>query len=125
MASIVGMAEKKKSFGSFRKTKNGFPACSRAGAWNQAYRFQHILEVSMGTLGIWLRQPTTVAGISTFFGTVIALLLKQMSLAEAAPLLAGGAMSIILPDNSTAKQQAEELAKDVVSGAAQKPGAGA
>jgi hypothetical protein len=79
----------------------------------------------MGTLGTWLRQPTTVAGISTFFGTVIALLLKQMSLAEAAPLLAGGAMSIILPDNSTAKQQAEELAKDIVTGAAQKPGAGA
>ncbi len=79
----------------------------------------------MGKLGIWLRQPTTVAGISTFFGTLIALLLKQMSLAEAAPLLAGGAMSIILPDNSTAKQQAEELAKDVVSGTARTPGAGA
>jgi hypothetical protein len=79
----------------------------------------------MGTLVMWLRQPTTVVGISTFVGTLLALIMKQMSLVEAAPLLAGGAMSIILPDNSTAKQQAEELAKDVVSQAAFKPGAGA
>jgi hypothetical protein len=75
-------------------------------------------------LGLWLRQPTTVAGVSTFVGTVVALLLKQISLAEAVPLLAGGAMSIVLPDNSAAKQQAEQLAKEVVSEAALKPGAG-
>jgi len=77
----------------------------------------------MRALNQWLRQPTTVAGISTFFGTLIALLLRQMSLVEAAPLLAGGAISIILPDNSVARQHAEELAKDVVSNTALKPGA--
>ncbi len=79
----------------------------------------------MSKLRIWLRQPTTVAGISTFFGTAVALLCKQMSLAEAAPLLAGGFMSIVLPDNTVAKQQAEDLAKDVVGQPAAKPGASA
>jgi hypothetical protein len=79
----------------------------------------------MGKLSIWLRQPTTIAGISTFFGTVVALLCKQISLAEAAPLLAGGFMSIVLPDNTAAKQQAEGLAKEVVGQAAAKPGASA
>jgi len=76
----------------------------------------------MVKLSLWLRQPTTVAGMSTFFGTLVALVLKQMSLVEAAPLLAGGAMSIVLPDNSAAKQQAEALAKDVLDHVASKPG---
>lgn len=79
----------------------------------------------MGKLSIWLRQPTTVAGISTFFGTVVALLLKQMSLAEAAPLLAGGFISIVLPDNTAAKQQAVDLVKEVVGQPAAKTVAGA
>ncbi len=76
----------------------------------------------MEKLSHWLRQPTTVAGISTFFGTVVALLMKQMSPAEAAPLLAGGFISIVLPDNTAAKQQAEDLVKDVVGQPAAKPG---
>lgn len=79
----------------------------------------------MGKLSIWLRQPTTIAGISTFFGTVVALLCKQMSLTEAAPLLAGGLVSIVLPDNTAAKQQAEDLAKEVVAQPATKPGTNA
>jgi len=76
----------------------------------------------MGKLSPWLRQPTTVAGVSAIFGAVIALMLKQMSLVEVAPLLAGAAMSIILPDNSLAKQQAEALTRDIVTGST---GAGA
>ena len=79
----------------------------------------------MSKLSIWLRQPTTVAGISTFFGTVVALFLKQMSLVEAAPLLAGGFMSIVLPDNTAAKQQAVDLVKDVVGQPVAKQGASA
>ncbi len=68
----------------------------------------------MRQLYMWLRQPTSVAGLSAAFGTVTALLLKQMNFFEAAPLLAGAAMSILLPDNSVAKQKVEELTKEVV-----------
>jgi phage tail protein X len=48
-----------------------------------------------------------------------------MSLAEAAPLLAGGVISIVLPDNTAAKQQAEDLARDVVGKPSSSPGASA
>jgi type IV secretory pathway VirB2 component (pilin) len=79
----------------------------------------------MSSLATWLRQPSTVAGISTVFGTVTALLTHQISLAMAAPLLAGAAMSIALPDNSGARQEAADLTKDVVDRMVGKPGAGA
>ena len=77
----------------------------------------------MGQVYAWVRQPTTVAGISALFGTVVALLLKQISLAAAVPLLTGAAMSMVLPDNSAAKLQAEKLAQDVVAQAAETQGA--
>jgi hypothetical protein len=79
----------------------------------------------MRKLSMWLRQPTSVAGLSAVFGTVTALLLKQMTLVEAAPLLAGAAMSILLPDNSLVKQQAETFTKEVVAQIAGVSGAGA
>jgi hypothetical protein len=79
----------------------------------------------MGTFNNWIKQPTTVAGIATFYGTLMALLLKTMTLGQAVPLLTGAAMSVILPDNSTAKQQAESLAKDMMAPPAPKNGGNA
>jgi hypothetical protein len=79
----------------------------------------------MRKLSMWLRQPTSVAGVSAVFGTITALMLKQMNLVEAAPLLAGAAISIILPDNSVAKQEIEALTKEVVGQVAGASGASA
>ncbi len=67
----------------------------------------------------WFRQPTTVAGFSALSGTLIALLLKQVGPAEALPLLVGAITSMLIPDNSAAKQDATDLAKQVEAIAAQ------
>ena len=70
----------------------------------------------MKKLGAWLRQPTTVAGIAALCGTMVGLLTGQIGASEAAPLLTGAIVSIVLPDNTVAKQEAEVAAKDVVAG---------
>ncbi len=59
---------------------------------------------------VWVRQPTTVAGISAGLGTVVGLVLQQLSWGQAIPLLAGAVVSILLPDNTAAKTEAETLA---------------
>ncbi len=69
----------------------------------------------MDSLRAWARQPTTVAGISAALGTLVALALGQMQWAQAIPLLAGAAASMLLPDNSGARTEAVDLATDLVS----------
>ena len=69
----------------------------------------------MEKLRAWARQPTTVAGISTLIATVSALLLQQLGWQQAIPLLVGSAVSMVLPDNTGARQEAQQLASDVVS----------
>jgi len=77
----------------------------------------------MEKLRAWWRQPTTVAGISALVGTTVALVLKQMSLAAAMPLLTGAIVSIVLPDNAGATKQAEDITKTLVAEIAKKQGA--
>ena len=77
----------------------------------------------MEKLSAWIRQPTTVAGISALLGTGMALVLGQMSLAAAVPLLTGAAVSIVLPDNSVARQQAAAVAQQIVAQVTAKEGA--
>jgi hypothetical protein len=77
----------------------------------------------MEKLRVWLRQPTTVAGISALLGTGVALLLGQLTIAAAIPLLTGAVVSIVLPDNSAAKQQATVVAQDIVAQITDKQGA--
>jgi hypothetical protein len=77
----------------------------------------------MGKLSVWLRQPTTVAGISALLGTVVAVLLGQMSVAAAVPLVTGAAVSMVLPDNSAARQQAATVAQEIVAQITDKEGA--
>lgn len=69
----------------------------------------------MNGLRNWIQQPTTVAGISGIFGTVVALLVHQLTWVQAVPLFVGAAVSAILPDNSSAKQQAQLLAGTMVA----------
>ncbi len=77
----------------------------------------------MGKLSAWLRQPTTVAGISALLGTAVAVVLGQMSFAAAIPLLTGAAVSMVLPDNSVARQQAATVAQEIVAQVTAKEGA--
>jgi hypothetical protein len=74
----------------------------------------------MGKLSTWLRQPTTVAGISALLGTAVAVLLGQMSFAAAVPLVAGAAVSMVLPDNTSARQQVSTVAQEIVAQISQK-----
>jgi hypothetical protein len=69
----------------------------------------------MGILLLWLRQPTTVAGISALFGTLLGVFTHQIGWGQALPLLAGAATSIILPDNSGAKAAAESVARGLLA----------
>ena len=61
-----------------------------------------------------MQQPTTVAGLSTALGTIVGLALQQVDWPQAIPLLVGATISMVLPDNSGAKQQAQLLATQIV-----------
>ena len=61
------------------------------------------------TIGDFLRQPSTVGGLAALCGALEAVLSGQMSWPAALPFLAGAAVSILLPDNSAAKADAEAL----------------
>lgn len=66
-------------------------------------------------LAAWFRQPTTIAGVSTVFGTLVAILTKQMSFPAGAPVIVGGLMAMALPDNTKAAAQAQQLATDAIN----------
>ena len=57
----------------------------------------------MKKLALWVKQPTTVAGIAASFSTFSALLLGQITWGQAVSLLIGAVASIVLPDNSGGK----------------------
>ena len=69
----------------------------------------------MKALRAWVRQPTSVAGLSALFGTFSALILHQISWVQAAPLLVGALVSIALPDNTVAKADAEGLTENLIA----------
>ena len=64
---------------------------------------------------LWLRQPTSVAGLSALVGIFSAMALHQIGFTQAVPLLAGAFASIALPDNAGAKAIAEALARKAVA----------
>ena len=69
----------------------------------------------MRTVQAWLRQPTSVAGISALFAALTALLSHQLDWAQALPIIAGAVISIALPDNAAAKADAESLARAIAA----------
>ncbi len=69
----------------------------------------------MEDLRAWLRQPTTVAGISALIATISALLMDQIAWAQAVPILVGSAVSMLLPDNTGAHEQAQQLASEIIT----------
>ena len=69
----------------------------------------------MEDLRAWLRQPTTIAGVSALIATLSALLIKQIAWPQAIPILVGSAVSMLLPDNTDARQQAQQIAGELVA----------
>ncbi len=57
----------------------------------------------------FLRQPSTVGGLAALCGTLEAAITGQMSWAHALPFIVGAVVSILLPDNSAARADAEAL----------------
>lgn len=74
----------------------------------------------MENLRAWARQPTTIAGISAVIATLSALALSQLTWPQAVPVLVGAVTSMLLPDNTDVRRQAQQLASDVVSSLTQK-----
>ncbi len=68
----------------------------------------------MDKIGQWLKQPSSVVGISALLGAVSALLAGQMDWMQAIPVIAGAVTAIALPDNSAAKGDAQALATAVM-----------
>jgi hypothetical protein len=62
----------------------------------------------------WAQQATTGAGFATILGTVTAAATSQMSWTAAAPVLVGGLIALIWPENKVAQQSASNLANDVL-----------
>ena len=59
----------------------------------------------------WAQQPTTVAGISTIAGTLVSVMIGQIGWPAAIPLLVGGGVGILLPDNTRARDAAVVIAQ--------------
>lgn len=63
----------------------------------------------------FLRQPTTIAGLATVCGALEAALTGHLTWSASAPLFVGAGVSILLPDNSAAKADAEAVTRAVVA----------
>jgi hypothetical protein len=69
----------------------------------------------------WVQQPTTIAGLATFLGTIAAVLqhlvnpATGMSLTSALPVLLGGVVAMGLNDNTGKQAQAVQIATGVLA----------
>ena len=63
----------------------------------------------------WLRQPSSVAGISALIGTLSGVIAGQMSWGQAIPLLSGAIVAILVPDNSAARADAQAAGAEIVT----------
>lgn len=57
----------------------------------------------MSSFTSWLRQPTTIAGISGMLGALAAVLQGQMTWHQATPVLLSAAVAIAVPDNTNSQ----------------------
>lgn len=68
----------------------------------------------MSKAAAFMRQPSTVLGVSTLIGTLTAFLTGEISWQGMIPALAGSLAAIALPDNSNAQVAIEGAAKAIV-----------
>ena len=72
------------------------------------------MGLTLGALRVWVRQPTTVAGISTVAGTGMGILSGTVTWQAAVPIVLGGIVAMVLPDNSGARNSVERTAADAM-----------
>lgn len=73
----------------------------------------------MGNLKAWLGQVTTGHGFMVLAPTLMAALTGQMTWQTATPLLVGGTVGLIWPENTTLRAAAQGIAQEAVSMAGQ------
>ena len=62
----------------------------------------------------WLGQSTTGTGFAALLGVLAAVAGGQMTWAHAAPVLVGGLLALIWPENKPVQQGASSLAADLI-----------
>lgn len=68
----------------------------------------------MGKAAAFMRQPSTVLGVSTLIGTLAAFLTGEVSWQGMIPALAGSFAAIVLPDNSNAQAAIKNAATAII-----------
>ena len=63
----------------------------------------------------FMRQPSTVLGVSTLVGTLTAVLTAQLTWQNAVPAIAGALAAIVLPDNPSAQVAIKDGAAAVLA----------
>ena len=72
----------------------------------------------------WLRQPTTILGVATIAGTIAEGVNRELSWAAAAPVIAGGLVAIVWPEQPSTKAAVEQTVKDGLAVVVSKGSAG-
>lgn len=65
-------------------------------------------------LAPWLRQTSTILGISTLLGLLVSVLTGELTWAAALPIAVGAVVSMALPGQTAASTVAGQIAMDVV-----------
>jgi hypothetical protein len=73
------------------------------------------MSQSFSLVANWLRQPSSVTGLSALMGAGAGVLGGQLTPTAAIPVLVFGAMAMLLPDNTAARQDARKLAGDALA----------
>ena len=73
------------------------------------------MNIKLTPVMSWVRQPSTVTGLSALAATAAGVLTGEMSVGTAIPVLVFSLVAMILPDNTAAQRDARKLAVDAVS----------
>ncbi len=76
------------------------------------------MNANLAAAVAWLRQPTSIAGISAMAGTLTAVAAGDMTWPVAAPLLVGGLIALAVPEMPKAASDGGRLTADVLAAAA-------
>ena len=68
----------------------------------------------MNAFSAYLRQPTSIAGMSAIVGTVMGLMSGSLTWQAAVPLIVGSLVAIALPENPDAKTATVALVADAI-----------
>ncbi|MDA8049035.1 MAG: hypothetical protein M0002_03345 [Rhodospirillales bacterium] len=72
----------------------------------------------MNKLLAFVRQPLNQAALAGMAGTALAVLQGSMMWQHAVPVAVGAVVALVIPDNSVAKEDIEQLVADAIKAAA-------